>query len=246
MTLKDAFKTVLVDPLRRVLSPLIVPAIDHSLHKDSRDIERWRRRKALEEAGRFVEEHMSALQSDPDDLSLLTRAIEQIKPGGNGLVCEFGVASGRTLNHIATKLCDRIVFGFDCFTGLPEDWRDGLPAGAFARPGPPRVRGNARLVEGLFADTLPGFLEANSGMMEFVHVDCDLYSSTRTVLDLCRERIGPGCILVFDEYFNYPGWREGEYKAFMEFVDAAGLSFEYIGYCRYNSQVAVKIVAQAE
>lgn len=38
-------------------------------------------------------------------------------------------------------------------------------------------------------------------------------------------------VLVFDEFFNYPGWKYGEYKAFMEFVESNNVKYKYIGYC---------------
>ena len=75
-----------------------------------------------------------------------------------------------------------------------------------------------------------------------MHIDCDLYSSTKTVLENFHSRIKTGTIIVFDEYFNYPGWQEGEYKAFVEYIEKSDFSFEYIGYCRYHQQVALKIV----
>jgi len=241
MSLKETLKRIVVNPIRKIMTPLMVPAIDHSLNKDSRDIERWRRRKALDETGRFVDEHMADIQSDSDCLGVLNRAIRLMDTAKEGLVCEFGVATGRTINHIARKLPTKTIFGFDSSEGLPEDWRDGLPKGTYARSTMPRVRDNVRLVKGLFRDTLPDFLAKNDGPALFLHVDCDLYSSTRTVLDLFQERIGPGTVIVFDEYFNYPGWQDGEFKAFREFCEKNGRTFEYAGYCRYNSQVAVKI-----
>jgi hypothetical protein len=45
--------------------------------------------------------------------------------------------------------------------------------------------------------------------------------------------------IVFDEFFNYPGWKYGEYKAFIE---SKNVEYEYIGYCKYDEQVAVKIL----
>ena len=54
------------------------------------------------------------------------------------------------------------------------------------------------------------------------------------------DRIQNGCIIVFDEYFNYPGWEEGEHKAFKEFLMSHGLTYSYIGYAN-SQQVAVKI-----
>ena len=44
--------------------------------------------------------------------------------------------------------------------------------------------------------------------------------------------IVPGTIVVFDDFINYHGWEEGEFKAFMEFVTARQLAFEYVAYNR--------------
>jgi len=70
---------------------------------------------------------------------------------------------------------------------------------------------------------------------------CDLYSSTKTIFERLEARIQPGSVIVFDEYFNYAGWQQHEYKAFADLVQKTGWSFEYLGYCRYGSQVAVRI-----
>lgn len=44
--------------------------------------------------------------------------------------------------------------------------------------------------------------------LAFGHCDADLYSSTKDVFDALGDRIVTGTILQFDEFFNYPGWRE--------------------------------------
>src|SRR3712207_9141281 len=41
--------------------------------------------------------------------------------------------------------------------------------------------------------------------------DADIYSSTKTVLELLNGRIRPGTILLFDEYFAY--WRSEEHTS---------------------------------
>ncbi len=79
-----------------------------------------------------------------------------------------------------------------------------------------------RLSPGLFEDTLPAFLADNDEPIAFVHVDCDLYSSTKTVLDLTADRLAPEAVLVFDEFFNYPGWQQHEYRAWTEFIARDG------------------------
>jgi len=127
----------------------------------------------------------------------------------------------------------------DVFTGLPETWRTGFPAGEFAQE-PPDVPG-AAVVAGLFEDTLPTFLAETDEAIAFMHVDCDLYSSTRTVLDLTSDRLVPDAVLVFDEFFNYPGWQQHEYRAWTEFVERTGRSFEYLAYTGNHEQVVVRL-----
>ena len=62
----------------------------------------------------------------------------------------------------------------------------------------------------------------------FVHVDCDLYSSTRTVLTLLAPAIRAGTVLVFDEWCGYEGWEEHEARAWAEFCAEFRVSFEWI------------------
>jgi hypothetical protein len=159
----------------------------------------------------------------------------------DGLVIEFGVASGWTINHIAGLLpSDRKIFGFDSFKGLPEKWCDGFDVGRFAQDHLPEVPTNVELVVGMFADTLPEFLNRHpTEKVAFIHVDCDLYSSTRTVFTQLKDRIIKGTIINFDEYFGYPGWKNHEFRAFQEFVKEANVHYEYIGYA--DQPLAVRI-----
>jgi tetratricopeptide (TPR) repeat protein len=157
-----------------------------------------------------------------------------------GLVLEFGVAGGASLRFLASNT-QGTVYGFDSFQGLPETWQRGLEAGTFARSGVPTgLPANAQLVVGLFGETLPRFCEQHADGVRFAHIDCDLYSSTRTVFDALGDRFAPGTVLVFDEYLNYPGWREHEHRAFVELIDQTEKRFEYIGWVRGSMQVAVR------
>ena len=161
-----------------------------------------------------------------------------------GLIAEFGVWKGETINYIAEHVEEQ-VYGFDSFQGLPEKWRDGFEQGAFRMEEPPDVRDNVNLLQGWFSETLPQFLDSHEGKISFVHVDCDLYSSTIEVLNQLARRFQDGSIIVFDEYFNYPNWEQGEFRAFNEFISATKFRFEYIGYCKYHEQVAVKLLLPA-
>jgi hypothetical protein len=133
---------------------------------------------------------------------------------GDGLVLEFGVASGRTIRAIATAVPR--VTGFDSFEGLPEDWRENARAGAF-KCDVPEVPPNVQIKVGMIEETLPKFLESTSQPVTFMHIDTDLYGPAKFVLEACKPRINRA-IVVFDEFFNYPGWVEHEYKAFNEFL----------------------------
>ena len=118
------------------------------------------------------------------------------------------------------------------------------PRNAARLPDTPGVcRETSKIHEGMFFETLPAFLDKHDQPMRFMHVDCDLYASCHTVFDLLKPRIGPGTVIVFDEYFNYPNWQEHEYKAFQEYIGEEGRSYEYLAFCARGGSVAVRITA---
>jgi predicted O-methyltransferase YrrM len=161
--------------------------------------------------------------------------------GTEGHYLEFGVFTGGTIRFIAKRARGRVVHGFDSFQGLPAAWSGfSLAQRAFDRRGRlPRVPANVELHPGWFDESLPRWLAAHPGPAAFIHVDCDLYISTRVILTLLAERLVPGTVIVFDEYLNYPNWEQHEYKAFQEFVAAYAVRYRYLGFAR--QQVAVKI-----
>jgi hypothetical protein len=230
--------------IKQFVSRLLTPILEEALERDSKNIYRCLRRQAAMEAAQLVSRHMEGVPSFSDAFDLLAYAVSKtnLEQDNLGLICEFGVATGTTINFIAKRLPELTIYGFDSFMGLPEDWRDGFPKGAFKTASSPNVRPNVHLIQGHFQDTLGPFLQEHPQNVAFMHIDCDLYSSTKTVFESFHSRIQPGTVMVFDEFFNYPGWQEGEYKAFMEYIEGSAYSFEYIGYCKYHQQVAVKIV----
>jgi hypothetical protein len=181
-------------------------------------------------------EKMNKAANFDSDLALLKHAVEIRKLDGQ--ILEFGVASGRTINHISS-LVKQKVYGFDVFTGLPETWRTGFTAGIFGRQDLPQVNENVELVVGLFEETLEGFLKHNPQQISLLHVDCDLYAGTKTIFDKLGHLIQPGTVIVFDEYFNYPGWNQHEFKAFQEFVEGKKLKYRYDSFVSKHQQVCV-------
>lgn len=137
----------------------------------------------------------------------------------DGLIMEFGVYQGNSLRLIAAKTTAP-VYGFDSFQGLPEDWTHFQKRGRFSLEGkfPKFEQENVELVVGWFEETLPAFLSRHPGPARFIHVDSDVYGSARTELTQLTPRIVPGTVIVFDEYFNYPGWEQHEFRAFQEYI----------------------------
>jgi predicted O-methyltransferase YrrM len=227
--------------LKRRLAALVAEVVSDVVRRESShqlfDISSERQRIALNNTARYVGQHMLHADVLQDRPHLLTFALERTTPPG--LYLEFGVASGTTVNLIASTIAGPI-YGFDSFAGLPEAWLGYLPKGAFRQERIPEVRENVEVVVGLFAETLPRFLGEHPDSVAFMHVDCDLYSSTKTIFEHLGPRIRSGTVIVFDEYFNYPGWEDGEHKAFQEFILARGLSYTYLGYTN-SQQVALRI-----
>lgn len=155
----------------------------------------------------------------------------KLKHKPNTLWLEFGVASGHTINYISRFTKD-IVYGFDSFEGLPEKWRNGFDKGAFNQNGNmPQVNNNVQLIKGWFHETLVQFIKSQNKKVSFIHMDADLYSSTKYVFDVLKDYMDKDCIIVFDELVNYPGFdgETGELKAFYEFITENRVNYEWIG-----------------
>lgn len=211
------------------------------LHTDSFDLDFTARRLASEESARYMVKNMRQARNFTTDYDFHEWVSTQIDAHlCDELYLEFGVATGRTLNHFGRLFPDNTIYGFDGFNGLPEDWTWYIRRGHF-RQNLPRVRKNCELWIGWFNKTLPGFLDSHSGNLAFLHIDSDLYSSASYVLNQLRGRIRPGTIIVFDEYFNYPGWEQDEFRAWQEFVHDNKVKYEYIGFVSRHQKVAVRI-----
>lgn len=239
--LQSLMRGAVADALREPGQELVHAVVQQTLRDHDRNITEQMRHKAVQEAADFAFAKMPQTPAFPTKFALLSHSVESVPPDlKDKLYCEFGVYMGATINHIASRTVQTI-HGFDSFEGLPENWRTGFPKGTFDMKGLPVVAANVKLYKGWFNESLPVWAQEHPGPIAFLHMDADLYSSTKTVFDLLGDRIVPGTVIQFDEYFAYPGWQEGEYKAFHEMVQARQLEFEYLGYCFHDQQVAVRI-----
>jgi hypothetical protein len=230
--------------LDRVVSP-VTAAASRSYHRSWYYSDRWHPhnallQRALDETVEYITAEMADALIRRDAFEVLSFASD--RAAIDGLYLEFGVRSGSTIDHIARLNPGRTIHGFDSFEGLPEPWSGyTLDAGAFGKEGIPTVEANVELHVGWFDDTLASFLDAHPGDVALVHVDSDIYSSAKTILDNLAPRIRPGSIIVFNEYFNYPNWRQHEFKAFQEFCATHGVTYRYLCWAMY--EVAVEIVS---
>lgn len=223
-------------PLKTWVQKLLVnlsKIIDFPYMHPVRELEKL----ALADSVDYIQKNMAHAMGLETAREVLDYALTQAKVDGH--IFEFGVFKGSTLRYIAGKVNPEKVHGFDSFEGLPKAWT-GSTVDFSVKGKLPKVPGNVTLHQGYFDQTLPQWVSQHEGPVSFIHVDCDLYSSTKIIFDKLGPRIASGTIIVFDEYFNYPNWQQHEFKAFKEFVDANRIKYEYLCYARL--QVAVRIV----
>tara|TARA_B100000941_G_scaffold286898_1_gene261180 strand:- start:1161 stop:1916 length:756 start_codon:yes stop_codon:yes gene_type:complete len=166
----------------------------------------------------------------------------------NNFYLEFGVHLGRSIKVFSEFLKnknngkDRLIYGFDNFTGLKEDWHG--TSGALhldEKEKLPKVNRNVILIKGWIQDTLEKFLsENNVSRISFINIDVDTYETTKYILPLIKPYLFSGSIIIFDEIYNFPGWKVGEYKALIEeFKDE---EYKFIAFSDDGKQAAIEII----
>jgi hypothetical protein len=158
---------------------------------------------------------------------------------------EFGVYKGESIAYWSQhdQNAESRFFGFDTFTGLPEDWqkfsgdmaKDVFDCGGAA---PPLADSRVQFVKGLFQDSLDPFLKTFTPRGQLVlHNDSDLYSSTLYVLTRCHDLLTPGAIVVFDEFSSVLN----EFMALKNYCSAYRRDYEVLGATsEYFAQVAIR------
>lgn len=159
---------------------------------------------------------------------------------------EFGVFQGASFTRafkinqylFAAKgrLKEMHFYAFDSFEGLPpvrnavdlevEQFRGGQYAcGKDAFTSNLVCAGvdlsRVHLVEGFYDTSLNDAMKKNIPLRAaaIIHVDVDLYESTRQLLDFVTDYVQDGTVIVFDDWFCFKGHPErGEQKAFREWL----------------------------
>ena len=173
-----------------------------------------------------------------------------------GAALEFGIGDKpKSLDIIAHHRSGfGPVYAFDSFEGLPEDWRSGFPKGTFRPSNNPldalQHRSGVQVYKGWFADTVKEFVAQSRTFLDadgiaFIHIDSDLYQSAYDVLYGLAGWIfnqPKQVYILFDEYWNYPGWRNGEYLAWQEIAPEKG--WKIVAYDTTGEGVVIKVESQ--
>lgn len=199
-------------------------------------------RRALHRTVDYIQKNMSNAACLQTRAEIIHYAIQQINIPGSCL--EFGVASGGTLRDIARLSAQtepqRMIHGFDSFSGLPEAWAGtSFIRGAFSRTRPPKLPAHIILHPGLFNETIPRYCAQYPQTAAFIHIDCDLYSSASAIFTHLAPVINAGTLILFDEYFNHPQWEACEYKAWQEFCEQHQVVYEYLAFA--HQQVLIRV-----
>src|ERR1700722_831667 len=180
--------------------------------------------------------------------TLLWEASRLTRPGlpdSDELLLDLGVWLGWS-TRLISDASDRMVYGFDTFEGLVEDWQIDdqivIKQGTFSLAEPlaerfmrdtgvslneglPAALGRrVQFIRGSTYETLAPFLaERTAAPIRLFHMDLDTYESCLHALETCKDRFIEGSILVFDEYMV----TNGEMRAFFEFQSQYELEWRY-------------------
>lgn len=166
-------------------------------------------------------------------------AFAEVQRTGNiGDYLEFGVARGTSMISAAkiarrSPTFDSMRFhAFDSFEGLPDSegdfakgdmaYTEELFRAFLSKAGVPLDK--ITVTKGFFDQSLsPRAAVEKSiqqGRAHIIHIDCDLYRSTVPVLRFIGPLLGPGSVIIFDDWFSFENesrpWEHGEQRAFSE------------------------------
>jgi hypothetical protein len=168
-------------------------------------------------------------------------------------VVECGVFKGASLIRFATyreileSQFSRRIIGFDAFGKFPDnvsmatdkefiknfeaDAGDGIPKEDLENILRYKNFKNIFLIKGFIPDSFSGYFnDKPAAQIALLHIDVDVYETTRACLEHLYERVVKGGIIVFDDY----GQVDGATKAINEFIKSLGNGNNIIQKLSYN------------
>lgn len=151
---------------------------------------------------------------------------------------EFGVSKGTSFRKWLKLLPNSKsrFYGFNTFTGLPQDWGN-TPKGAFSTHGliPLVHDARAEFIVGLVEETLPRFQIPEGFETLLVNIDTDLPEPAQFILEWLLDHLVPSMVIMFDEFASLD---QGEAIAFKTFCKKSGTKWQPIGRTTSWSRVA--------
>lgn len=159
---------------------------------------------------------------------------------------EFGCASGAVVRRWAAAVpsSESRFYGFDTFTGMPEEWRGlgwRVDKGAWSQNGEMPQEEDTRItyIQGRFQDSLPGFLKDSQVLERFdhfvVHIDADLYSAALYVLTMLHPIMDRATVL-FDEF----DCQLDEMKALEDYCRAYAMTYKVLATADACEKLAIR------
>jgi hypothetical protein len=156
------------------------------------------------------------------DEMFLIHSIATAQSRRPGDFAEVGVYRGGSARVICEAKGDKRLRLFDTFRGLPED-SSAADGGVLRKHSYACSRqnvetyldrfSNVSYYEGVFPQSIQGDTELERARFAFVHLDVDLYESTRDCLEFFYPRMVPGGVILTHDYSHLGGVR----RAFDEF-----------------------------
>tara|TARA_R110000823_G_scaffold256929_1_gene378743 strand:+ start:323 stop:1015 length:693 start_codon:yes stop_codon:yes gene_type:complete len=158
---------------------------------------------------------------------------------------EFGVYSGKSFLPWLeeNKNPSSKFYGFDTFTGLPEDWDKNRPKGTFdTNDTVPDTKGDHRatFIKGTFQETLYKFLDnyvRAEDIHLIIHIDCDIFTGAIYSLFGIEPYLKSGDIIIFDEFKDH----NNEFRAFEIFTSSTNIELQPFLKSKSNNQWAFAV-----
>jgi O-methyltransferase len=132
---------------------------------------------------------------------------------------EFGCFTGASLNHaIRTHLkfsknknkinfMNRSFLGFDSFEGFPQEVHPEYTSKNF-KSNYSKVKrledkyDCCKIIKGYFSDSLKEINQKETNSIAFAFIDCDIYDSSKDIINFLENRLSNGSFLMIDDYYN--------------------------------------------
>jgi hypothetical protein len=176
------------------------------------------------------------LHKNADHAPTYSRRVEMLEAlfpliPAEGDLAEFGVFTGAVTRFVRPRFMDRRYHAFDSWRGVPEEMSLSVAKFSFDLNGVvPELPPETTIHAGWFDETIPKWREQFETPLAFAYIDCDLYESVKTVLEGITDRIRPGTILAYDDWYNFTNWEAHSPRATQEWAQRHAIEMEPIGF----------------